>query len=161
MTVQRHLRILNCGTESDAMDSAIRVAFASLDLKHVDQHFGAAESLATYAVTPRSTRLLEVVQFGRQAMDGSEDKLVAKVQALDGCVAVYANAIGASAVSQLLANGVQPIKVEAGSPVARLLADLQDELRSGPNAWLARAIARQTSDDVSRFAAMEAEGWDE
>jgi nitrogen fixation protein NifX len=143
------------------MDAALRVAFASTDMKHVDQHFGAAESFAIYVVDMERTQLLEVAQFGQLEQDGNEDKLAAKLDALEGCIAVYSQAAGASAVAQLKARGIQPVKVSAGAPIADLLVTLQEELRSGPAAWLARAIDSQRPVDPSRFDQMEADGWEE
>jgi nitrogen fixation protein NifX len=107
------------------------------------------------------SELLEVVQFGALAMDGNEDKLVAKIAALEGCIAVYAQAVGASAVGQLKNRGIQPVKVTPGASVAELIESLQEQLREGPSAWLARAIEGQKPIDPTRFQAMEAEGWEE
>jgi nitrogen fixation protein NifX len=161
MTLQRRLKVLRSGTEGMRMESAIRVAFASTDLKQVNQHFGAAQAFAVYAVDPERAELVEVLQFGELSMDGNEDKLAAKIAALEGCVAVYTQAVGASAVSQLQRHGIQPVKVSAGASVPELLESLQGELRAGPSAWLARAIEAQKPADPSRFRAMEAEGWEE
>jgi len=161
MAMERRLKVLQSGTEGDWMEAAVKVAFASSDMQQVDQHFGAAESFAIYAVDMERVELLEVVQFGQLAMDGNEDKLVAKISALDGCIAVYTQAVGASAVNQLKAKGIQPVKVSPGADVKDLLASLQDQLREGPSAWLARAIDAQKPVDPDRFQAMEAEGWDE
>lgn len=157
----RHLRILDFDTEGEAMKTAVKVAFASGDMKTVDQHFGAAESFAVYAVDPEQAKLVEAAQFGKLKMDGNEDKLAAKIAALDGCIAVYANAIGGSAVNQLKAHTIQPVKVSAGAAIRDLLDALQQELRQGPSAWLARAIERTQPGNPDRFKAMEAEGWDE
>lgn len=161
MAMERRLKVLQSGTEGDWMEAAVKVAFASSDMQQVDQHFGAAESFAIYAVDMERVELLEVVQFGQLAMDGNEDKLVAKISALDGCIAVYTQAVGASGVNQLKAKGIQPVKVSPGADVKDLLASLQDQLREGPSAWLARAIDAQKPVDPDRFQAMEAEGWDE
>jgi nitrogen fixation protein NifX len=161
MPLQRRLKVIDSFTEDAWMDTAIRIAFASTDLKQVNQHFGAAESFALYAVDQDRTKLIEVVQFAPQAMDGNEDKLAAKIRALEGCVAVYAQAVGASAASQLKTQGIQPVKVSAGASVQDLLESLQEQLRLGPGSWLAQAIERQKPADPGRFAAMEAEGWEE
>ena len=142
--------------------TAVQVAFATGDMQQVDQHFGAAESFAVYAIDLNESRLLEVTQFGRLAMDGNEDKLTAKIAALEGCIAVYCQAVGSSAVNQLRARGIQPVKVEPGAKVSDLIAALQEELRAGPTSWLARALeARQQPRDTRRFDAMESEGWSE
>jgi nitrogen fixation protein NifX len=161
MALQRRLKVLQSGTEDNWMDTAVKVAFASTDLKQVDQHFGAAEAFAIYAVDMERTELLEVVQFGALSMDGNEDKLVSKIAALEGCIAVYAQAVGASAVGQLKSRGIQPVKVTPGAAVCDLLESLQEQLREGPGAWLARAIEAQKPADPGRFHDMEAEGWEE
>ncbi len=161
MALQRHLKIVDSGTEANWMDAALKVAFASTDMKQVNQHFGSAESFVVYALDMERTQLLEVVQFGQLAQDGNEDKLVAKLDALTGCIAVYSQAVGASAVAQLKSRGIQPVKVSAGAHIEDLLESLQEELRSGPGAWLARAIEAQKPADPDRFNKMEAEGWEE
>lgn len=161
MALDRRLKILDTGEKANWIDAAIKVAFASTDMKQVDQHFGSAKSFAIYAVDMEHIQLMEVNQFGKLVQDGNEDKLVAKLDALDGCVAVYSQAVGASAVSQLTARGIQPIKVSQGADILYLLKSLQEELRMGPSSWLARAIESQMPVDPSRFDAMEEEGWDE
>jgi len=161
MPLQRRLKLVACATEDEWMDTAIKVAFASTDLKHVNQHFGASQSFALYAVDPERAQLIEVVQFGQLAMDGNEDKLAAKIKALEGCVAVYAQAVGASAAGQLKTMGIQPVKVTPDAEVQELIESLQEQLRLGPAAWLAQAIERQKPADPNRFSAMEAEGWEE
>ncbi len=161
MALQRRLKVLQPGTEDKWMDTAVKVAFASTDMKQVNQHFGAAEAFALYAIDMERVELIEVVQFGALEMDGNEDKLGAKINALEGCIAVYSQAVGASAVGQLKQRGIQAVKVTPGASVSDLLESLQEQLREGPSAWLARAIEAQKPADPDRFHEMEAEGWDE
>ena len=161
MVLARRLMVLGQDTEDNFMATAIKVAFASTDMEHIDQHFGAAESFAIFAVTPDDVQLIEATQFGKLEMDGNEDKLDAKIKVLDGCVAVYSQAVGASAVAKLKAANIQPVKVSAGADIRELLNALQDELRQGPSAWLAQAIKRMQGASSQRFDTMEAEGWDE
>jgi nitrogen fixation protein NifX len=161
MTLQRRLQLVRCNTEDRWVTTALKVAFATTDMKHVDQHFGAAKSFAVYAVNADHASFVEVNEFGRFDMDGNEDKLVNKIQALDGCIAVYSQAVGASAIGQLKAKGIQPVKVDPGAEIADLIRSLQEELREGPSLWLARAIAGTRRPDASRFDAMEADGWEE
>jgi nitrogen fixation protein NifX len=143
------------------MSTALKVAFATSDMKHVDQHFGAAQSFAIYAVDMEKICLVEAIEFGKLDMDGNEDKLVVKIDALDGCIAVYSQAVGASAINQLKAKSIQPVKVSPGAPINGLLSSLQDELKQGPGSWLARAIQNASPADPTRFDQMEADGWDE
>jgi nitrogen fixation protein NifX len=161
MSRVRQLRVLGGGTEDAWMDGAIKVAFASTDLKHVNQHFGAAESFAVYGVDAQRSALVEVIQFAAQTMDGNENKLGAKMHALEGCIAVYCQAVGGSAIRQLKAIGIQPVKVGEGTDIAALLESLREELQQGPSAWLARAIEARKPRAADRFDAMEAQGWEE
>jgi nitrogen fixation protein NifX len=139
----------------------LKVAFATSDRESVDQHFGSAQSFVIYGINPEKSSLLSVSEFGDLAQDGNEDKLATKMGILDGCIAVYCLACGASAVRQLLARGIQPIKVPEVIDISQLIAALQDELRSGPSTWLAKAIARTSTSRDGRFDAMESEGWNE
>ena len=146
------------------MTPTIKAAFATSDRHKVDQHFGAASGLLIYTVTPEQTTMVEFAQFGDLDRDGHEDKLAAKLALLQGCAVVYCQAVGGSAIQQLLAAGVQPMRVEAGTAISPLLFDLQAALRgSQAPAWLNRAIARQRQAESTdaRFAMMEAEGWRE
>lgn len=161
MTLQRRLQLIRCNTEDAWMTGAIRVAFATSDMKHVDQHFGAAKSFAIYAVDPEQACFVEANEFGQLDMDGNEDKLGVKIDVLQGCIAVYSQAVGASAIGQLKAHGIQPVKVSPGAVITDLVESLQQELREGPSRWLAKAIADAMPADPSKFDAMEAEGWDE
>lgn len=161
MVTQRRLRVLQPPTEKRWTDTAVKVGFATTDMKRVDQHFGVAKSFAIFSVTSERSALLEVVQFGPALRDGYEDKLAPKVAALAGCVAVYARAAGASAIAQLKQNGIQPVKVSADASVTDVLRGLQSELRDGPSTWLARAVAARKPPDPDRFARMDAEGWEE
>lgn len=143
------------------METAIKVAFATTDMVHVNQHFGSAKSFAVYAVDPEQSEMLEAAQFGELAQDGNEDKLSVKIQLLEGCAAVYCQAIGASAIKQIVAQGIQPIKVQEGATIKDLIGDLQHEMKAGPSTWLAKAINQHKGPNPDRFNTMEDEGWDE
>ncbi|WP_316368770.1 NifB/NifX family molybdenum-iron cluster-binding protein [Candidatus Thiodiazotropha sp. CDECU1] len=161
MSLTRRLQLVGCNTEDRWMSTALKVAFATSDMKHVDQHFGAAQSFAIYAFDQEKICLVEAMEFGKLDMDGNEDKLAAKIKALDGCIAVYSQAVGASAINQLKAKGIQPVKISPGAVISHLLLTLQDELRQGPGSWLARAIQNAMPADPSRFDQMEVDGWEE
>lgn len=143
------------------METSLKIAFASTDMKHVNQHFGSAKSFAIYAINPEQIEFIEAAQFGEQVQDGNEDKLAVKFELIKDCAAVYCQAVGASAVKQLVALGIQPVKVHEDSPIQKLLDDLQNELRSGPSSWLARAIKQQSGGDSARFEEMADEDWQE
>lgn len=139
----------------------IRVAFASSDRVRVDQHFGSAESFAVYDVTPDKATLVGVAEFAEESMDGNEGKLAAKIDFLEGCAAVYVLAIGASAIKQLTARGIQPIRINEVDTLDDLLRDISTAIGEGGVAWIERAIAAQArAGSGDRFASMENEGWE-
>lgn len=144
---------------TDPVPAMLRVAFATDDRARVNQHFGASPGFAIYALDGERARLVEVAGFPRESMDGNEDKLPNKIAALAGCAAVYCLAVGGSAVRQLLAVGVQPIRLEQDAPIERLLADLQRAVREGGVPWIEKALCRDK--DAARFDRMAEEGWQE
>jgi nitrogen fixation protein NifX len=179
MALERRLKLIDTGTESRGAEAAVKVAFATSDMKRVDQHFGTAESFAVYALSPVRASLTEVVQFGAlPAGEGAgsprlgpsegvpsgfpshdEGKLTAKIEALSGCVAVYCQAVGASAINQLRIRGVEAVRVAASTEIGDLLGSLREELQVGPEGWLAHAMVRQQPRSARRFDDMEQEGW--
>jgi nitrogen fixation protein NifX len=76
---------------------------------------------------------------------------------LGDCAAVYCNAVGASAIQQLLAKSIQPMRVDEGTLIEELLLGLQKNLLNDPPVWLAKHIKKQSS--AGRFA--EDEEWQE
>ena len=159
----RHLRLVTF-TEPPAM--SLRIAFASSDRKQVDQHFGAAEAFAIYELSEDDAKLIEVAEFtdSDTAMDGHEGKLASKIGLLSGCAAVYCNAVGASAIKQLLAAGIQPMKVDEGAVIDELLCGLNQAMLNAPPAWMGKYLKQSGpagDHAVDRFTAMEEEGWSE
>jgi nitrogen fixation protein NifX len=138
----------------------LKVAFASADRVCVDQHFGSARAFLIFGVNSEQIRLLSVCEFEDLKHNESEDKLAVKLELLKDCIAVYCRACGSSAISQLLVRGVQPVKVSEQAKIRNLIDELQQELRQGPSAWLAKAVARNRL-DASRFNEMELDSWRE
>ncbi len=146
----RHLRLVKPIEENEM---TVKIAFASNDRRLVNQHFGAAEAFAIYEMGETDARLVEVAEFIETSMDGHEGKLAAKIELLEGCAAVYCNAAGASAIQQLLAKGIQPMRVDEGSLIEELLACLQKSMNSEPPVWLTKHLKKQEC--ANRFAAEE------
>jgi nitrogen fixation protein NifX len=138
----------------------LRIAFASDDRTRVNQHFGSALGFVLYQVGADRTARVGYGEFREEAMDGNENKLAAKVDFLDGCAAVFVMAIGGSAIKQLLARGIQPIRVTESDRIGDLLADLSRAMREGGVPWIERALAaRAKTPAEDRFSRMEEEGW--
>ena len=86
-----------------------------------------------------------------------EDKVLAKLDFVRGCAAVYAASIGTSSIKRLMMAGVQPIIVDNGHDIVDLLNEVSLAQVVGGLAWVEKAMARPK--DENRFAAMAAEPW--
>ena len=209
LELERRLKLVTSSGATYARETVVKIAFATSDMKRVDQHFGVARSFAIYDLSSTTARLTEAVELARQSSNGRpersrvstsgrdptpgeatgpnddsrdvpeahirshprdsghvpttsgghEDKLAARIRILNGCIAVYCQAVGASAISQLRAKGIQAVKVAPGSRIRDLIKALQEELVSESGSWLGRAFERQGALDSGRFDRMEQEGW--
>lgn len=127
----------------------LRIAFASTDRAHVDMHFGGAERLVLFDVSPGRADLVGVADFakaeqvgeqGRKGLaDTIEDKVLAKLDFVKDCAAVYAASIGTSSIRRLMGLGVQPIIVDSGHDILDLLNEVSLALAHGGLAWVDRA----------------------
>lgn len=145
MQVERQMMVVRCESFDHAPAAAgdtIRVALATSDLCCVDEHFGSAKKLAIYDVSPESSRLRGVAEFDYSVRGGKDDKLRHKFDVLEECQAVFGLAIGASAIRQLMAMGVQPIKLGEPSLISEVLSYLAGEIESGKASWILKALRR-------------------
>jgi len=144
-----------------AVGPSLQVAFASSALTAVDEHFGSATRFAIYRVSAAGSDLINLARFDTVAHDGNESKLPAKIAALQGCSAVFCQAVGGSAVRQLIAAGIQPLKVDQHATIAETLTFLRAEIERATTPWVVKALQRvQRVDDPGRFDAMDDEVWD-
>jgi nitrogen fixation protein NifX len=131
------------GNERQERAGAMKIAFATQDLKRVDAHFGWAKNIAVYELTPEESRLVEVFRFeGDLKEDGNEDKITPKVEAIRDCAIVYVAAIGGSAAGRVVQAGIHPIKVAQPEEISDLLAKLQTVLKGNPPPWLRKALLK-------------------
>ncbi|BDG10846.1 nitrogen fixation protein NifX [Anaeromyxobacter paludicola] len=135
----------------------MKVAFTTQDLETVDAHFGWTPHLAIYDVRPSGHRHLVTVDLPQAAEDGGEEKLAARLEALEGCAVLVTSAIGTGAVARVSARGVHPIKVPDREPILRSLDRLCAVLAGTPPPWLRRLLLREevSALDLSRRAGGE------
>lgn len=168
----------------------LHIAFASTDEIHVNTHFGAAERFVIYDISPGVAELVGVGEFASAVMKGEnkdkklpvgtvytpgpemaakpgeldkppEDKVVAKLDFLKDCAAVYAASIGTSSIKRLMAAGIQPVIVDNNHEIVDLLNEVSLALSCGGLSWVDKAKARFLAGGKSpdRFERMEREGW--
>jgi nitrogen fixation protein NifX len=124
-------------------ESTMKVAFCTQDMAHVDAHFGWTKNIAIYEIDTEGHRLAEAVQFEAEAKeDGSEDKLIPRLDAIADCAIVYVAAIGASAAARVVNRKIHPVKVQKPEVIAELLDRLVETLRTSPPPWLRKALMK-------------------
>jgi nitrogen fixation protein NifX len=119
----------------------MKVAFATQDNIHINAHFGWAKQVDIYDVSPENYQFLQTIQFeGDLKEDGNEDKLIPKINALEGCTLVYVSAIGGSAASRLLKHKITPLKATTqNDEISEVLKGLIATLNNPPP-WLRKAL---------------------
>jgi nitrogen fixation protein NifX len=178
---QRGRKLSLAWSSTDGVPAMFKVAFATSDRLFVNQHFGATVGFAIHAVDAQHSRLVELVEYPAELYNNSMDrnenavsekayacgagvswsqsKLVERISALADCAAVYCLAVGGSAVRQLLASGIQPVRLESPCAIDALLLELRRAIGAGGVAWVDKQVRRDAPD--SRFERMLEEGWQE
>ncbi len=121
----------------------MKVAFATQDRATVDAHFGTAPHLVVWEVAPGEARELSTFSFQAASEDGDHGKLGARLEAIAGCSIVFVAAIGAAAASFAVSNGILPVRVAPGEPIAEAAGKLGRVLAGTPPPWLRNALNRE------------------
>ena len=150
------MKIIAKLTVPDIEKGAIRVAFASVDGITVDDHFGWARSFYIFDVSAEGSKRSGRIVCEAETAEGgnNEDKLEAKVEALDGCHIVYSRAIGGPAAARLSRKRIQPLIARDEVEIEALIGQLGRVLNGAMPPWL-RRIARE--EDPARFEEFEEE----
>ena len=160
------MRVIN-DEQNTVSDFSLKLAFASVGLQEVNQHFGLAQGFAIYEITADGSSMVEVAGFDEQKSyepGHSEDKLTDKIELVKDCIAVYSNAVGPRAVSRLLECGIHPIKVDVGTPISEIIDSLQQSIQDEDlPGWVLRALASKNKhkEDSTRFDKMFEQEWSE
>ncbi|MDR9830590.1 NifB/NifX family molybdenum-iron cluster-binding protein [Vibrio sp. FNV 38] len=146
------VRRLHVEAQDSVFTPCIKVAFATCDRRHINQHFGQAQSFMIYGVDKTTYQLIDVIDFSAGHSGGeklSRDRalfghqtLTDRIATLTDCDAVYFNECGSSALKQLLVLKTYPIKVKEGEGIKWCLDSLVFELNSPSGGWIDKALTR-------------------
>lgn len=122
----------------------MKVAFASTDKVHVNEHFGHAGEFYIWEIGPEDAAFSGVVQVqsDADAPGHSDDKIEARGAALADCALVYVGEIGGPAAARLVAKKIHPIKSKDHEPITAVVEKLQEVLRNNPPPWLRKAMLK-------------------
>lgn len=117
----------------------MKVAFASSDGLQVNQHFGQATAFHVWEVQIDKAEHVACLEQAPREME-SEDHILAKAKALEGCAIACSLQIGGPAAAKLVARHIHPMKTTSEVAIPELIAKLQDVLRGAAPPWLAKAM---------------------
>lgn len=120
---------------------SMKVAFASTDRVHIDEHFGRAERFLIWDVGPDTAAFSGMVEVKAEGGD-EEDRIEARCSVLADCALVYVLQIGGPAAARLVAKKIHPIKSKEPEPIAAVVEKLQEVLRDNPPPWLKKAMLK-------------------
>jgi len=128
----------------------MKVAFASTDKIHIDEHFGHAEEFFIWEVGTDAAAFAGVVQIRDEIESGhSDDKIEARCSALTDCALVYVAEIGGPAAARLVQKRIHPLKSKDREPIIEVIAKLREVLHGNPPPWLRKAMLK---DERAGFA---------
>lgn len=119
----------------------MKVAFASTDKIHINEHFGRAETFQIWEIGPDEALFSGVLQLDAVGED-EEGRIEARSSALADCALVYVAQIGGPAAARLVAKKIHPIKSKDCEPITEVVAKLQEVLRNNPPPWLKKAMLK-------------------
>lgn len=130
-----------------AMNSALRVAFATKDMEEVNAHFGGAKEFVVYNVSKEGYEVSEVIKTDTSELE-DDDKTDFRVRALRGVNIMYCESIGGTAAAKVIRAGIHPMKVNEPTPIEDLLKNLVQMINGNPPPWVKNIIHMETPHDV-------------
>ena len=132
---------------SNPMEHAIKVAFASKDMKTINAHFGGAKEFVVYKISKDAFELDGVIKTDTSDLAG-DDKTDFKVKALKGINIMYCESIGGTAAAKVIRGGINPMKTQDNSKIEDVLKDLVKMINGNPPPWVKKIMKIETPDDV-------------
>ena len=134
-------RRLNIVRDKDRKGLFMKVAFASTDKIHVDEHFGKAKEFYLWEIGPENAEFTGVLQVDEGDGD-ADDRIEARSAALADCALVYVGQIGGPAAARLVAKKIHPLKSKEAEPITDLVEKLREVLQGNPPPWLRKAMLK-------------------
>ena len=122
----------------------MKVAFASTDKIHIDQHFGRAEEFYIWEISSDNAEFSGIIQVHEEG-DDPDDRIEARCKGLDDCALVYVAEIGGPAAARLVAKKIHPLKSKDRAPIKDTVEKLQEVLQGTPPPWLRKAMMKDAA----------------
>lgn len=125
----------------------MKVAFATKDGVHINDHFGWAKQFAIYEIGPKGYTLAQIVKAEEDHAE-EDDKINAKIEAIKGASILYCEAIGPTAAARVVKNRIHPIKITQPQSIEEACEQLTKMIATNPPPWIKRILAREGGEDA-------------
>jgi len=115
----------------------MKIAFASTDKIHIDQHFGWSKTFQLFEVDKESATFIKEIDSSIEYEDEMQ-KLNYKIGTVSEADMIYCTQIGPSASKMVQAAKIHPIRSSGDESIAEAIAKLQELLAGNPPPWLLR-----------------------
>jgi len=119
----------------------MKVAFASTDKVHINEHFGKAKEFYLWEIGPDAAEFTGILQVD-EGDGNADDRIEARSATLADCALVYVGQIGGPAAARLVAKKIHPLKSKTAEPITEVVTRLQEVLRGSPPPWLRKAMMK-------------------
>ncbi len=115
----------------------MKIAFASTDKVHIDQHFGWSKTFQLFEVDKDSSSFVKEIDSSIEYEDEME-KLNYKIGTISEADMLYCTQIGPSASKMVQAAKIHPIRSSGDESIQEAIEKLQALLNGNPPPWLLR-----------------------
>jgi nitrogen fixation protein NifX len=120
----------------------MKIAFASKDSIHINQHFGWCERFYIYEVDEDKFSLIKEVDSSLK-YDDEVDKLDYKIKCLEDSDIVCTSQIGPKAANMVQSAGIYPMRSSSEDErIEDVIKSLQKMINSGTPLWLKRILLK-------------------
>ncbi len=135
----------------------MKVAFATTDGVHVDEHFGRSGRFVVFRFTRDGYTAQDdiVLAQGRDnTVEGSrgegalhEGAVIRKIELLADCDVIYMTQIGGPSAARLIRKGIMPVKVREPVPIESEALKLMEVIRKNPPPWIRKALEKEGKEE--------------
>jgi nitrogen fixation protein NifX len=115
----------------------MKVAFASTDKEHIDQHFGWAKSFQLFEVEKESFEFIREIDSSEEPAE-EVDKLNYKIGTISEADVMYCSQIGPKASKMVQAAKIYPVRSNEDERISDAISKLQALLNGSTPPWLLR-----------------------
>lgn len=120
----------------------MKIAFASKDNVNINQHFGWCQKFYIYEISEEKYTLLEEKDSSLKK-DDEVEKLIYKLECIEGCDIIYTSQIGPKAANMVQSAGIYPLRASSeDDKIEDALKTIQKMMNDNTPLWLKRIMMK-------------------